>query len=177
MIRTVLPTLLIGVLFLSLTACGAAGKTDNKEDKAAAKATYILVRHAEKADDGTKDPPLNDTGRARADRLARLLHSANVGAIYSTDYQRTRQTAMPLATKMKLDITSYEPMSLEALEKIRQETGGKTVLIVGHSNTIPVIANQLLGTERFEQLAENEYDKLFIITRIGELAEITLLNY
>lgn len=177
MIRTVLNLFLTGTLLFSMYACGDAGRMDHKEEKAVAKSTYILVRHAEKANDGTEDPPLTETGRARADRLARLLHSANVGAIYSTDYQRTRQTAMPLATKMKLDITSYEPMSLEALEKIRKETEGKTVLIVGHSNTIPVIANQLLGAERFEQLADNEYDKLFIITRIGELAEITLLNY
>lgn len=170
-------TLSIGALLFSLTACGAAGKTDNNGEKAITKATYILVRHAEKADDGTKDPPLNETGQARADRLARMLNAANVGAIYSTDYQRTRQTALPLARERKLEIISYDPMSEEALEQIQREASGKTVLIVGHSNTVPAMVNQLLGQESVGQLAENEYDKLFIITRIGELAEITLLNY
>ena len=47
--------------------------------------TFILVRHAEKAQDGTKNPPLNEAGKVRANELAEMLSNQSVEALYSTE--------------------------------------------------------------------------------------------
>jgi len=59
--------------------------------------TVILVRHAEKSSDGSKDPELTDAGNARAIALAKLLKEVKVDAIYSTGFKRTQNTVAPLA--------------------------------------------------------------------------------
>lgn len=148
----------------------------SNEDQAVS-ATYILTRHAEKAAEGGKDPILNDLGTQRAKRLADLLKTAGIDAVYSTPYQRTRLTATPLAESLKLEILDYDPFAQEDFEKIRKAAQNKKILIVGHSNTIPNMVNQLLGEERFGQLEEMEYDKLFIVTKIGDHSEALVLSY
>lgn len=67
-------------------------------------ATHLLVlRHGETAWNteqriqGQLDTPLNDTGRWQAEQLGRALADAGVQAIYSSDLQRARDTAAPLA--------------------------------------------------------------------------------
>src|SRR3546814_1202497 len=71
-------------------------------------ATYVVVRHAEKVDDGSRDPSLTDAGRARAHALAELLRSRDVVAVYATDFRRTRDTAEPTAAVHDLSIISYD---------------------------------------------------------------------
>ena len=126
--------------------------------------TFILVRHAEKADDGTRNPPLNGQGEARAKELADLLSNQEVAALYSTPFIRTEETLQPIAEAKNLDVKSYDPFAKEEWlnELIREHTEG-TVIISGHSNTIPNLANALLGTETFEQFDESDYSNLIII--------------
>src|SRR5690606_3339662 len=71
-------------------------------------ATFVVVRHAEKVDDGSRDPSLTDAGSARADALARMLRSRDVVAVYATDFRRTRNTAQPTAAVHDLSIISYD---------------------------------------------------------------------
>jgi phosphohistidine phosphatase SixA len=136
---------------------------------AAAQATIFLVRHAERADAGSpsgaamaNDPELSDAGRARAASLAAILADAQVTAIYTTEYKRTRQTAEPLAAARKLAVTTIkanEPTRL--LESLKGATGN--VLVVGHSNTVPDILLGL-GIRTPVTIKEDEYDNLFILT-------------
>src|SRR3546814_5873078 len=72
-------------------------------------ATYVVLRHAEKVDDASRDPSLTDAGRARAHALAELLRSRDVVAVYATDFRRTRDTAVPTAAVHVLSIISYDP--------------------------------------------------------------------
>ena len=58
--------------------------------------TLILVRHAEKVDD-SRDPELSDMGKQRAEKLAQVLGSQSIDAIYSTDYIRTKDTCAPVS--------------------------------------------------------------------------------
>jgi len=127
--------------------------------------TFILVRHAEKADDGTKDPELTSPGISRAENLYALLNKAEISAIYSTDYKRTKLTVVPLAESKSLTIQSYDWSDPEAmLSKMLVDYSGGTVVISGHSNTTPVLANLLLGEEKFSQFPDDEYGNLIIIT-------------
>jgi broad specificity phosphatase PhoE len=148
---------------------------------AAAQATIFLVRHAERADAGTasgaamgSDPELSDAGRARAASLAAMLADAQITAVYTTEYKRTRQTAEPLAAARKLPVTTVkanEPTRL--LELLKGATGN--VLVVGHSNTVPDLLLGL-GVKTRVTIAESEYDNLFVVT-MGPEPKLVRLRY
>lgn len=136
-----------------------------KKNKAYAKKTKIyFVRHAEKADDGTRDPDLNAEGKARAENLAKVLANAGIDAIYSTPYKRTMQTGQPLADALEIEIQSYNPSSKTVIFDIIANNPGATILVVGHSNTTPSLINQLIKKGQLEQLEESEYGDLFEVT-------------
>lgn len=72
----------------------------------------VLLRHGETAWNveqriqGHLDIPLNDTGRWQAERLATALADEGIGAIYSSDLQRARATAEPLARLLQLPVVN-----------------------------------------------------------------------
>lgn len=125
--------------------------------------TLILVRHAEKASDGSNDPVLTPAGVKRAEDLAFVLGLVDLHAVYSTPYQRTRLTASPTAEQKDLPILEYKPGNetafIEHLQKVHQ---GETLLIIGHSNTVPRLANAAAGKKLFPDLEDSIYDNLFI---------------
>lgn len=126
--------------------------------------TFILVRHAEKADDGTRNPPLNEAGIIRARSLADLLINQEIAALYSTPYKRTQETLQPIADAKEIEVEEYDPRaSSDWLKTLVEKHSGKTVIISGHSNTIPSLANSLLGTETFSQFDDSDYSNLIII--------------
>jgi broad specificity phosphatase PhoE len=126
--------------------------------------TLILVRHAEKAADGTLNPPLTDLGEERAAELAYLLGHVELEAVYSTPFKRTEDTALPTARAKGLEVRPYRADQEDFLDRVLKEHQGGTVLICGHSNTVPLQVNQLLGREEFDTLDDSVYDNLFIVT-------------
>ncbi len=139
-----------------------------------AQQTIFLVRHAEKVD-SSRDPELSLAGKARAVRLMELLEDADIRQVYSTDYIRTQETARPLAEKVNLTISSYRPFEEGLIQSIKSKGGN--ALIVGHSNTIPSLVNQLIGQQKFQQLDDNEYSLVFVVTIIGDEATHYLLRF
>ena len=127
--------------------------------------TYYLIRHAEKdrSDVNNQNPKLTETGLKRAEHWARIFKDIPLDAIYSTDYKRTQETAEPIASAKDLPVTSYDlnTINLEAFYKL---TKGKTVLIVGHSNTTPFFANTLIGKKTYEAMDDNNNGGLYIVT-------------
>lgn len=140
--------------------------------------TFILIRHAEKADDGTRNPGLTAEGEARAERLKELFKNADIAAIYSTPYKRTQSTVAPLAKAVSLEVKDYNPRGTGFINEIMKDHAGGTIIVSGHSNTTPFVANALLGNQQFAQLDESEYNKIFVIT-ISEVGKgtVTMLNY
>ncbi|NGP75901.1 histidine phosphatase family protein [Balneolaceae bacterium YR4-1] len=137
--------------------------------------TFILVRHAEKVDTDDSDPALSEEGISRALRLDAHLRHTELSAIYSTPFLRTRSTVQPVADTHGLPILDYDPFSGDLIEELETSQRGGTILIVGHSNTIPDLVNRLLDSSDMEQLEESEYDKLFIIT-VSEIGDGTFLE-
>jgi broad specificity phosphatase PhoE len=129
-------------------------------------ATLIFVRHAEKADDGTRNPPLTKEGEERAIRIMNILKKSykNVDAVYSTEYKRTELTASPTAKEFDLAIQKYDPRTPNVFIKtLLKDYKGKVVLIVGHSNTTPFLVNILLDENKYAQLDESAYNEIFIV--------------
>lgn len=143
--------------------------------------TAFLVRHAEAQypppAEAPRNPPLNSMGKRRAEALARLLAESGVSKVYSTDTQRTRQTAAPLAEALQVEVVLYDATDLAAFaSRLRQEEG--SILVVGHSNTTPHLAD-LLGGDAGPPINESvEFDRLYVLTLRGEETVATsLLRY
>lgn len=133
--------------------------------------TIYLVRHAEKQDDGTKNPHLTKQGQKRADYLAQQLSLANITKIYSTNYNRTQETAKPLSDLLGISVQSYDPRKLEEFaETLKAEVGH--AVIVGHSNTTPTLA-ALLSGEEVDAIDEDEYENLYQIVSINGKSQLT----
>src|SRR5687767_4814601 len=105
--------------------------------------TIYLTRHAEKASTGT-DPVLTSEGQVRANNIAATLKDAQVKHIYSTAYQRTRQTAQPLASYLSLPVTTYDGAQLPTFAQ-QLRALPDNALVVGHSDTTPELIRQLGG--------------------------------
>ena len=126
--------------------------------------TFILVRHAEKADDGTRNPPLTEEGKSRAISIASMLEKQDIAALYSTPFKRTQETLQPLAEQKGLEVQDYDPYAKgEWLSTLVEQHSKGTVVISGHSNTIPSLANTLLGKETLTQFDESDYSNFIII--------------
>ncbi|WP_223789763.1 histidine phosphatase family protein [Marinicella meishanensis] len=121
--------------------------------------TWYLVRHAEKVEDSSPDPVLTEPGRQRAEQLANMLSAADIEKIYSTDYQRTQLTAAPLAQHLGLPVISYDPRKLAELAALLK-ADGVNALVVGHSNTTPMLLHLLSG-QATERLDEVDYDNVY----------------
>lgn len=152
----------------------------------AAQQTVIIVRHGEKIeklesvdiDKDAKDPPLSVVGMARAEKLAQMLSATKINAIYVTQYRRTAMHATPLAKRQ--DIT---PMVVPAadtaglIKRLASHGADETVLVVGHSNTVPLVLKGLGAVEEVK-LTEDEYDNLFmVVPKPGAAPTVTRLKY
>jgi broad specificity phosphatase PhoE len=126
----------------------------------------VLVRHAEKEAAPADDPPLTRAGRKRAAELAKrvkvLAAKYPLRAIFTTDYVRTRQTAAPLAaaTHVAPTVTNDDPVNgvLAIHDGI--------VVIVGHSNTIPKLIQELGGPAGIV-IADGEFNRFFTLAEPG----------
>ena len=128
----------------------------------AAEASRIyLVRHAEKVDQSSESL-LTELGSARAERLAELLADEPLTHIFSTPYNRTLLTARPTADSQGIAISEYDGGQLQAFADELLKLEGQ-ILVVGHSNTTPVLVNHLVGTE-FPFLEDNIYDRVYVVS-------------
>jgi len=128
----------------------------------AQKITVWIVRHAEKdtAYVNRQDPDLTATGQQRALDLAAYLQNEVIVNVYSTDTKRTRHTAK----HVKAPVEIYNPKNLTGLlDLITQNANGKSVLIVGHSNTVLETIEALGGKRPVPLLTDDDYDYIFKI--------------
>ena len=157
--------ILLCVLGVSLPAFGQSG---------AAPTVVMVFRHAEavmpamgQARD--PDPSLNEAGRQRAQSLIDVAGDAGVTAIYSSQLKRTQETVAPLAAHLGLAVTTVEisrdnlatyPMLVA--ERILADHRGETVVVVNHSNTVPLIV-EALGGAPVPEITEHEFDHFFVV--------------
>jgi phosphohistidine phosphatase SixA len=102
----------------------------------------------------------------RAKRWAAYFEPIKIDQIYVTKYVRTKQTVSLIAQQKQVSPTRYDPNTVYSDEFLKQ-TNNKTVLIAGHSNTIPQFVNQLIGEEKFEDMDDSDNSTLFKVTING----------
>jgi broad specificity phosphatase PhoE len=147
------------VLVLTLVAFAAYSRVSST--------TVVLVRHAEKQLGTIDDPPLTPEGEARAQRLARMFGPRGEGAvqaIYATPTRRAQATAAPLAARLGLTVIVSDQPPAELARRIRREQRGGVALVIGHSNTVPVLASWFSGRQDIPAIAEDEYSTIYVVT-------------
>jgi len=136
--------------------------------------SYYIVRHAEKetstampASTMTTDVPLSEAGKQRAQALKELLVKENIKYVFSTNYIRTKSTAQPLVDIIKVPIETYDPKDPQFVSKLKALNGN--ALIVGHSNTVDDLVNELTGNKEIPaDLQDSEYGDLFVVKKKGK---------
>lgn len=142
--------------------------------------TVILVRHAEKASEPAGDPGLSAAGQARAEALAAALADAGVDTVLTTQFQRTRATAAPLLaarglTPTVIDAAGDTAAHVAAVAAAVRESGG-TVLVVGHSNTVPAIV-AALGGPALPMLCETSFSHAFVLQGLDATPRLQRWRY
>ena len=131
--------------------------------------TYYLIRHAEKAriDPDNKDPELNEAGKQRAIVWQEYFTDLEIDKVYSTNYKRTMQTALPVSNSKGLEISLYSPSNID-YEGFLDSTIGDNVLIVGHSNTIPTFVNEIINDNVYPDIEDSNNSSLYIVSKCGD---------
>ena len=162
-LRNIKTIVLLLVVLTLVAACKESGKINVAEKENTS--VYYFIRHAEKdrSDSTNKNPSLTLQGLERANKWALFFKDKNIAAVYSTNYKRTQQTALPIAKEQNLEIISYTAKELIS-EKFIADNKGKNIVIVGHSNTTPELVNSLLGEKKYEDIADSENNNVFIVT-------------
>ena len=163
--------LIFTVLFLSLFAI----LIQAQESKDVNISTYYFIRHAEKMSSNDRDPKLNKEGILRAEKWANVFKNISFDAVYSTNYKRTKSTANPTAKSQDLEITLYNPRGTDYAQFLK-DTIGKTVLVVGHSNTIPDFVNKIINKDKYKLIEHNNNGNLYIVEFINSSFSHKLLH-
>jgi broad specificity phosphatase PhoE len=143
---------------------------------AAADATPVvfIVRHAEKAATGGKDPELSVAGQDRAKALARILKDSQITTVFVTEFKRTQETAAPMAKEAQLTpivVPADDVAGMAA--KVRALNGN--ALVVGHGNTIPELM-KALGISTPIVIPENDYSDFFVVS-LHDPPQLLRLHY
>jgi broad specificity phosphatase PhoE len=159
--------MLRSLVVLALVGCASAASAQTT--------VVILARHAEQ--EAGQDPGLSAAGKARAEALLDAVRDAGIVAVYHTQYRRTRETASVVATALGVPMTELGPKQGESVNEhaaavaadILAHHRGKVVLVVGHSNTVPLIA-AALGAKDAPKIVETEYYHLLTVLKNGDAA-------
>jgi broad specificity phosphatase PhoE len=157
----------VGLLSIIYSQTRTAPTQAPTEPSVAALRTVFVVRHAETDPDAqeenARNPKLTEQGQLRAAHLATMLSDQELSAVFVTDTRRSLETATPTATTQSLAPTKYPPTDMESLVKsIHQLPASSPVLVVAHSNTVPMIL-EAFGAGPSEDLHHDEFDRFFAI--------------
>src|SRR5215469_8009200 len=163
-------------LVLALTGIAVPALGQTAQPDTSATTVVLFVRHAEKAAQPVDDPPLTQEGRHRAETLAGVVKDAHTTAIITTHLRRTEETAQPSAAALGVT-PEVVPVSAGNTQQNAVDVAaavlkhpGKTVLVVGHGNTVPEII-AALGGPHLPDICEQIYDRLFVMV-LGKEARL-----
>lgn len=154
----------------------APGQAESHEEPT----IVIFVRHGERGTEPADDPRLTPAGEARALALVEALRDAKVDVVIHTPRVRTRDTALPVARHFGL-VPEVVPLTagashIEAMAAAVRKHHGKTVVVVGHSNTIMQYIAALGGPRRGD-LCDHQYDGLYTLVLIHGEAHLVEGQY
>jgi len=164
-----LVVLLVTALISPIATAISSDESDNSF-------TLYFIRHAEKDlhHHDRKDPPLASCGIKRSQNIKSIFEPLKLSAVYSSNYQRTIDTARPTAENQNVDVEFYNPSELNDIHKILLNKK-QNALIVGHSNTTSKLAELFTG-DKYDIIPENTYNRIYQISVINGIAQLQVLE-
>lgn len=164
----------LALLLLTVFTLNACAQSNNETPTT----VLYFIRHAEKdrSNKTNRDPHLTKAGQARANHWKKIFKHIKFDAVYTTDYNRTKETALPTAQANNLDITLYDATDLNP-EKMIADNKGKTILIVGHSDTTPKFVNLILGNSKYQDIDDRNNGNLYLVTIINGVIADQVLEF
>jgi broad specificity phosphatase PhoE len=154
---------------VSAIGCGESCSCDAPRPEPADVTIYI-VRHAEKQQlpEGApeaerKDPPLSRDGQLRAMGLTEDVPVRDIDAVYVTKTRRSEDTASAVVALNGVEPIHYPPQDTDGLVERLRKRHGQQVLVVGHSNTIPLLLKGL-GVADVREIDESQYGDMWVVT-------------
>jgi broad specificity phosphatase PhoE len=145
-----------GLMLIAAAALAACTTAAQQPEPA-----FYVMRHLQKG--AGDDPGLTEQGRSCAARLAAELADSGIGTIFASRTRRANETAAPLGNRLGVSPTAYDPRDTAGLlAAVRSHPG--SVLVVGHSNTVPDIV-EALGGARPDDLADDRYGEVWRVAR------------
>jgi broad specificity phosphatase PhoE len=147
------------ILFCFLFSLSIEAQTENKSDCT----KVYLIRHAEKdrTDKTNSNPHLNSLGTKRSLKWKDFFKNINFDIIYSTNYHRTLETIKPFSEN-GTELIIYNPSKIDYNEFVSNNKG-KTILVVGHSNTIPTFTNRISNKNLYNDIEDNNNSNLYVV--------------
>ena len=121
---------------------------------------YILLRHCEKK--SGSNPSLTELGNNRAATLARMFGENPDLSIFSTAYNRTRETAAPLSQATGQPIIEYDRHNISDFAATLAATDGPKC-VIGHSRSTLELLEKLTGIIGQPINEDTEFDRLYML--------------
>ena len=132
-----------------------------------------IVRHAEKNSTKPDADLKTPEGYTRANELKKVLEKVKLNNVFSTNTTRTIHTVEPTAYAKSKPLEIYKNGDSLALKLLTQKN--KRFLICGHSNTVPQLIKAVGLNSGIEgNIADNDFDNLFIITKKWRFGKVKL---
>lgn len=147
------------ILFCFLVSFSIKAQTDNNSECT----KVFLIRHAEKdrTDKANSNPHLNSLGTKRSLKWKGFFKNIDFDIIYSTNYHRTLETIKPFSDN-GTELVIYNPSKIDYNEFVSKNKG-KTILVVGHSNTIPTFTNSISNKKLYNNIEDNNNSNLYVV--------------
>ena len=155
----------ITIILCLLISLSINAQTENNS----ACTNVYLIRHAEKerADNANSNPHLNSLGIKRSLKWKNFFKNIDFDIIYSTNYHRTLETIKPFSDN-GTELVIYHPSKID-YDKFISNNKGKTILVVGHSNTIPTFTNNILNKNIYTNIEDNNNSNLYVVNICDEI--------
>jgi len=131
--------------------------------------SFYFIRHAESNGNRATNPHLTKKGIERAHLYAQFFADKKVDTVFTTNFNRTFDTAKIIAKAKGVEIVFYDPFKIDYQKFFKQHKNSHSV-VVGHSNTTPNFANGITGVQKYSQMVEENYSDMFFVSVDGNNA-------
>ena len=134
-----------------------------------------FIKHVEPNDNKQTNPKLSLKGVKRLKLYTKYFADKKVDTVYTTNLNRTIETATAIADCKKATLVFYDPFTTDV--KLFDNYKNNAAVIVGHSNTTPEFVNKFLKRHKYSQMLEEDYSSIYrVVIDNGKIISDVILN-